>query len=305
MSNSLSNLAINTPVVIEEEDVIRKGYIKESGVYEAVIKMVYVLPNPATIGFALEFDLGAAEGTYKENVYISRKRQLDANGVAIGEPEFTFQRNGSSVPMMGYTVMNALTQAAVGQKLDQLTTEPKTVNVYNKDAKKDLPQTMEVVTSLIGKKVIIGLMQEYVDKNKQVGDKWIPSGEARLSNRIVRVFNSAGLTVTEVANGVVTPTFMPKWVEHVKGYIKDCTKSKKGKAMLDNPTTAGSPSGESVFGSGVPSAAVATVAAPVQAAVVATAPIQQEPVATPVQAAVPAIEDTLDEPAEVSPSPFG
>lgn len=97
--------------------------------------------------------------------------------------------------------------------------EEKVVNLYDFEAKKELPKNVIVLTDVIGKPITVGVIKQIVDKNvKDSSGNYVPSGETREENVIDKAFHQESKrTVSEIRAGLDEAVFYPKWVEKNQG----------------------------------------------------------------------------------------
>lgn len=192
-----------------------------SGAYDFMVDMAYVGKSPpkdnGTDGEAMyvAFTFKAQDGaTLKQNVYISSGKKKGCKNTYVS-------KSGAKFYLPGFEVVNDICIVATGVDLLNTDTEVKTVKVYDKEASKELPTKVEVVTSLLGKTVTLGVIRvdepDYLDNSKR-----------RIINDINKVFNSdTKLTVKEITEEETEPKFYTKWVEKNQG--KDKVKGAKSK----------------------------------------------------------------------------
>ena len=194
------------------------GYIKESGVYDAVIKMAYAFTSAAGAqGISLEFKL-KDESTYKERFYITKRTG-----------EFTYERNGKTFYMPGYISVDELCAVATGQLLSDQPTTEKTIKVYDFQAGGEVDQEVPVMTDLVGKKVKIAIQKIIQFKSVKKDDGWKDSDEVQETNEISKSFDVNGFTVIELMDKAEETKFLDAWIEKNEGVSYDKTKGKTPK----------------------------------------------------------------------------
>jgi len=126
--------------------------------------------------------------------------------------------------------------AANGKELHQLTVEKRTIKLYNKDAKKELPTEVPMCVEMLGKSVSAGVIKRLVDKTRDSntvdknGNKiYVATGETRHENEIDKFFRTRDrMTVTEIMAKAETAEFAAKWLDRWKGKIDDRTAKNTG-----------------------------------------------------------------------------
>ena len=135
------------PKDVEKQSIERVGggFAWESGVYDAVVKMVY-LNQSASEAVSWNVIIVNSEGKeLRESFWIK-------SGKAKGNKTY-FTKDGKNYPLPGYSLANSMCIAATGEDLDACmkSSEKKTVNIYNVEQKKEVPTERPVVMGLINK----------------------------------------------------------------------------------------------------------------------------------------------------------
>jgi len=212
------NLAKDTTIKDEEPRDSLGGFILPTGIYPCTIDMAYMSKSQKGAD-AVNLVLKTQDNReIKQTIYITNRE---------GQPFYTDKQSGDKRYLPGYNQVNSICDLAAGQDLATTASaaEEKTINVYDYDAKKELPKSMPILTPLLGKRIVVGLLNIKENKNVQSGDKWIPGPETRNINEINKAFNEAGLTQAEIKAGDTVPAFMEKWKE--KFGDKEIDKSSK------------------------------------------------------------------------------
>ena len=220
MSNLFGNL---TNEGLEESQDRLGGYqVTPSDAYEATIKMAYAIKSAGGAhGIVLMADLGGKD--YTETVYITNKQ---------GENFFLNKQDKSKkLPLPGFTTIDDICLLASDKPLSQQTTEEKIVKIYDYEQKKEVPTAVPVLTDLVGKKVILGIIAQTVNKNvknDRTGD-YEPTAESRDENVIEKSFHAdLKVTVVEAKAGKTSPEFYEAWVAKNKGVTRDRRTIKDG-----------------------------------------------------------------------------
>lgn len=197
------NLAKNTTIKDEEPRDSLGGFILPTDIYPCLIDMAYM--SKSTNGAdAVNLVCKTQDNReLKQTIYITNRQ---------GEPFYT--KNDEKHYLPGYNQVNSICDLAIGQDIATVAAaaEEKTIKVYDYDAKKELPKSMPVLTSLLGKKIVLGVLNIKENKNVKGADgKYVPGPETRNINEINKAFNEQGLTQAEIKAGSTTPEFMQKW----------------------------------------------------------------------------------------------
>lgn len=192
-----------------DKDVVSDSkFTLNTGLYPALIKVAYLDQyESGAIFIALEFsvDVQGTQKSYKEQICITNKAQsLTYTG-----------QDGQPAPMPGYAIADTLCKLASNTELFKLATEEKAVKVWNKTQRAEVPTNKEVITGLIGTKVILGI---YEEKH----DHYSKPGETILRNRINKVFATNGQTLSETITGS-SPEFITTWIDKNKDKVFDRT----------------------------------------------------------------------------------
>jgi len=184
----------------------------ESGIYTAKIKALYVTESKSgAMALNLIADIDGRE--YRETIYITNKDKQNF---------YLSKKTGKKVPLPGFTTIDDLCLCGIGKHLAGLDTEPKTVKLYDFEAKGEVLKEVPMVTEMLGATVDLGILKEIVDKNTLQGNEYVPSGETREQNTINKVFHSeTHKTVPEATAGKEVAEFYGKWLEKNGGKTID------------------------------------------------------------------------------------
>lgn len=159
---------------------------------------------------------------------------LDFNGKEYRETFWVADREGKNwfpnrddktkkVPLPSYNVVNDICLVTTDKPLADQVAEDKVVNVWDPEAKKELPKTVPMLTGLLGKPVTLGIRKEigWAQKRNESTGQWEDTDKERTENTTDKVFHyPSGLTVVEAKNNQPA-TFKDKWVEANKGKTRD------------------------------------------------------------------------------------
>ena len=206
----------------------------ETDIYEAEIKVAYAGQSAAGArNVTLVADIGGRE--YRETIYLTNRQ---------GE-NFYLNKNDKTkkVPLPGFTTMNDICLVASDKPISDQDTEEKVVNVYDADAKKELPKSVQVLTELTGKQVYLGITNALVNKNEKDGNgQYVATAETRNENTIDKVFHyPTKMTVAEARDGKTEPGFFDAWAKKNAGQVRDRRTVKDGQAGSNGKPSAGPP----------------------------------------------------------------
>ncbi len=215
---------IDTTGVEKAKDVLGGSFVKESDIYDATIKYAYGFKSKGeALGIHFEFEL-ADGSTIRQQVYYT-------SGKDKGQKVYS-EKDGIRKPLAGFTVCDNIAKIVTGKPLAAQgdSVEKKQVMAYDFDDKKEKLKAVDMVMSLVGGKVKLGLIKQTVDINEEKSPgNWVPSGKTRDENEINTVFHPEKLlTVAEAENGATEAAFHDAWLAQNKGKTK--VKAKGAKA---------------------------------------------------------------------------
>lgn len=221
MSNLFGNLTNSG--LEESQDRLGGGYQpRNSDAYDMEIVLFYA--GQAESGAkSITIHAKDSAGVYRETIYITNKK---------GENFFLNKEdNSKKVPLPGFTTVDDICLAATGFPLAEQQFEEKVVNLYDFDAKKEVPTKVMMAVEMLGKTVTLGILKQLEDKtakNATTGD-YEPTGESKETNNIGKVFHTESkVTMAEARNNATEPKFFASWVERNKDQIIDKRKDKSG-----------------------------------------------------------------------------
>lgn len=209
------------------------GYILDSDIYPMTLKMAYV--GTAKSGATFISTIFTREGSdteYREDLYIT-------SGDEKGNLPY-YVKNDKNFPLPGYTIVSDLCLVLGGVPLEETSFEEKTVNVYDMEAKKELPKSVMVPVDIIGKQCLLAIQKSLETKQvKGNNGEYVDSDETRETNNIEKVIDlDSRMTVVEAMANATEPVYHDTWLEKNKGKVYDKTKKKGGKPSQG---TAGAP----------------------------------------------------------------
>ena len=211
----LANLTSDESIA-NEKDSVGGGVVLESNIYSAKVTLAYVTKSG---GGALGLVISAktTEGhDIKQTLWMT-------SGTEKGCKNY-YEKDGQKNYLPGYLAANALALLTTGKEISGLETETKVVNVYNSDAKAEVPTKVEMVMDLLGKEILIGLIKQTVNKTKkdEVTGVYLPTGETRDENEIDKFFRASDRkTTAEIRAQVEEAKFADTWLEKWQGKVKD------------------------------------------------------------------------------------
>lgn len=192
------------------------GFIWETNLYPCTIDIAYLEKKPSGALFlnvVLKNDDG---GELREGLCI-------ASGDAKGNKTYYENAQGERHFLPGFNHASDMSLLTLGKELNELSTEKRIIKVYNKDAGKELPTEVDMVTDLVGQRILAGIQKQIVDKTQQGGDgKYHPTGETREVNEIDKIFRERdSKTSFEVRTEAEEATFHATWKEKWAGKVRN------------------------------------------------------------------------------------
>lgn len=222
-----------------EQDRIGGGGAVESNIYELTIDVAYItvseekVVDGKTTGGAMAVNMvyKTADGkTINDTQYVT-------GGADKGKKNTYLDKNQQEQYLPGYLIMDAVAMLTLGQPLNQLDTEEKLVEVYDYNAKAKVPKKVQVITSLIGKKLEAGILRVVANKKvKQQSGGYATTNDKSTFNEINKIFCARDdfkhMTVAEIrakkADASVTAKFYEEWKKEYAGKDRDTFKQVDG-----------------------------------------------------------------------------
>lgn len=225
--------SLQTTGLEESRDSLGGFSALESDIYAGKIKVAYAQPAASgALGIVMLFDFGGKE--YRETAYVTNKS---------GE-NFYLNKNDATkkVPLPGFTTVDDICLIVTGKPLCEQVTEEKVVNVYDKDAQKELPKSVQMLIDLVGQDVRVAIQKRLENKSTKIDGEYVPTAETREVNSIEKVFHpELNLTVVEARSGQEVAKFHDAWLERNKGKTLDKTVAVKDTANRAAPKAGAAP----------------------------------------------------------------
>lgn len=228
---------------IENETDFVGGGLLESGLYAAEVTLAWLEKKSSGAVF-LNLTIKTDSGQeHREGLCL-------ASGDAKGNKNYYETKTGERRYLPGFNTANSLALLACGKELGEMDTEQKLINVYNVEAKAEVPTKVEMVMDLLGARAIFGIQKQTVDKNAKGDDgQYHPTGETRDTNEIDKVFREKDrMTTSEIRAQADEAAFINVWEQKWTG--KTLNKS----ASNDANGAAGAPAKKAASGGGAASA---------------------------------------------------
>lgn len=226
---------LTTDGVEETEERVGGGsFVRESGIYTMNIKLAYAgASDGGAQNITFVFDDGKE---FRTTVYYT-----DRNGNNFYHPKKPNSQERDTtkkVFLPGFETVNDICILATDKGLKEQNTEEKVVNLWDKDAKRELPKSVHVLVDLLGKSIDLAILKTLENKTEQQGTDWVAIADTVERNELVKAFHSefkvtvkeAGRATGGIVNGEPVDKdgnpvrgFYDKWLEQNQGKVKDKT----------------------------------------------------------------------------------
>jgi hypothetical protein len=184
------------------------SFTRNTGLYNMVVEMAYMgQSRGGAVNVTVHLKDAAGDGSHRETFYIT-------SGEAKGRKSY-YLKDGRKIALPGFEMIDSLCVLATGNNLQGQTIESKMVKLWDWDQRKEVPQNVEVITSLVGKAIRAGI--QLCEANRRVNDgsgNYVDGPEKRTFNEISKLFSAKGsLTLTERQAGLTDGEFIQKWLD--------------------------------------------------------------------------------------------
>jgi hypothetical protein len=241
--NMLANLTTQEDIA-DERDSVGGGGVLDSNLYEMTIEYAYLTKSESG-ALALNLRLKTEDGRE------IRSQQWMTSGTAKGCVNYYTDRQGNKQYLPGFNMANAAALLTTGKEISQLSTEQKVINLYNSEAKAEVPTKVDMITELLGKKILVALLRQKVDKTQknEATGAYEPTGETREENEIDKIFRASDKkTTAEIRAQAEEAAFYKAWADKWVGKVKD----KTAKDATGKTGTAGAPKAAGAAGTKKP-----------------------------------------------------
>ena len=228
----LSNLKTDSNIA-NERDSVGSGGPLESGAYLSTITLAYLQKSAGgALGLVLNLKSSAGRDI--------RSTLWMTSGTAKGATNYYVDKDGNKQYLPGFNLANGLALLTVGKEISELETETKVVNVYSPEVKAEVPTKVEMLTDLLGKEIMTGLIKQVVDKSqKNDAGVYVPTGETREENEIDKFFRARdNMTTAEIRAQSEEATFFATWVAKWEGVTRNKSKGTSGAVGAGKPGAA-------------------------------------------------------------------
>lgn len=238
---------------IEDDYIGGSGGALDTDVYEATIKACYMQKASASEAMSVVTLLKIDNREVRSQIWTTNR----SGGVTYKD-----KKTGEEKNLPGYTQINALALLVTGKELGNLDVENKSLNLYDFDAKKELPTAVDHFSELQGQKIMVALQRQTVDKTAKdptSGDyltvfdekgnavtrdvnevvKFFPEGKTVTISEVADYVKSLGTTLDEVIEGGNLLKAINKMPESMGVYAKTWLDKNKGETWDKSTKTKG------------------------------------------------------------------
>lgn len=177
-----------------EDDFIGGGGVVDTDIYSGVIKYAYIRSSSKSDAKCLNLSVNVNGKEITRQIWMTNGK---------GDVTYKDKKTGEEKNLPGFNQINGLCMLLLSKEVGNLDVEEKVLNLYDYDAKKEIPQTVECFTELHGVPLQIAIQRQTVDKTKKndsTGDYEL-TGETRDENEFIKFFPENRLvTISEVAH---------------------------------------------------------------------------------------------------------
>lgn len=210
------------------KDTLGGSFVKETDLYEIIIKMLYFTQSDGGAHAANLIATLPDGSEYRETFYLTNKAGQN----------FYLNRDKKQVPMTGFTHINDLCLMTVGAPLADLEgeIEEKVVKVYDSSVGGQVPKNMPCLPNLEGEKVILAIQKILANKSKKndATGQYEDIAETREFNETQKVFHIESRQTMVEANNEQEASFIDSWEKRNKGIPRDKRTIKDGEVSKAN-----------------------------------------------------------------------
>lgn len=201
---TIENLVIEEDVV--ETDAPKTSYIKPTGLYKAMVDMAY-LGKSSGGATTLNMHFKLADGSVVRNVlYVTTTPDKG------GKPYRTV--NGKKYILPDMRMANQIAKITADTQLGAMSTETRTVKLYDFDAREERPTQVPALTEMIGKGILVGFVLKRENKSRPDGSGgWTKTSKVKETNVVSAVFYPDGYSTVERTAGAKEAKAVEKWKE--------------------------------------------------------------------------------------------
>ena len=238
MNNMFENLDNELSGVEEQQDRLGGGgYLVDSGIYEAKVKLAYITEASGSKAKAMNIVLEVGGKEIREQVWMTTKE---------GKP--TYEKEGKRFMLPGFEMVNDLCYVTTGLPFSEQTIANKVIKVYDYQAKAEVEKSLPVVTSILTKPLLAAILKVRENKReKDAAGDYIDTSATRDFNECDKFFHKdTKKTVVELKRGgdiKAEDMFHTLWSAKNTGELRDRSKKVAGQAPAGNAAAGGAKAG--------------------------------------------------------------
>lgn len=193
MSNIFANKKPAAKAEVED-DFLGGGGVLETDIYPAEIKYAFIGKAANSDARNLTLSLKVNNLEIQRQIWMTNRK---------GDVTYQDKKTGDVKNLPGFNQVNSLCMLLCSKEVGDMDVEEKTLNLYDFESKKEVPQAVDCFTELHGLTLQVAIQKQIVDKtakNDSTGD-YEPTGETRETNEFIKFFPEDKLvTISEVAH---------------------------------------------------------------------------------------------------------
>ena len=204
-------------------DVLGGGTLFDTGVYEnGTVTLAHAGNSASSKARSVTVHIDFDGREYRETFWVTNR---DGENFYLGRKE---PRKKTVLP--GFQAIDELCLATTGQGLAEQVFEEKVVKLWDFEARAEVPQTVPVLTGILGAKVSAAIWRQTVNRQKRNDQgAYVDTGETRDENAVEKFFHAGSRrTVAEAMNGIEEAVFIDRWAERNAGRTRDRTRPADG-----------------------------------------------------------------------------
>ena len=240
---TINSLVLDQDVEKVDSDTLGGSYTKDTGLYRCAIDAAYLGKSKGgAMSLNIHFKLLDDNSVIRQTLWVT-------SGDAKGNKNY-YIRNNKKYPLPGMALADQIAKITTGQPLGALSTEEKTLKLWDKDAGAEKNTQVPAITAMHGKPLLVALMKYRTNKMVSNGNgSYVPTPDERVFNEVEKVFFPNGYSVTEKEAGASEAKFHTQWVEKFgPDYVKDDFKANVEAPASDALPEVDSSSTEDIFG---------------------------------------------------------
>ncbi len=213
----------------EEADRLGGGsFLVDTGIYDFTVKAAYVKLSDKK---ATSLNIHLATQVEKVEKIVRATFWMTSNETKGCKNYYEKTVEGKKVRyyLPGFNAANSLCLLTADKPIAQMQTTEKTINLYDFKQGGEVPEKVNMIMDMIGKKVTAAVFKQLVNKralNDATG-QYEAIADTREENEVDKFFKfdgpKKGYTVHEAKKGFEKPIFLEKWKAKNEGITKDLT----------------------------------------------------------------------------------